>query len=90
MNLSVFLPQVLTEEGFGPITTEIAEGKTFYYAEDYHQQYLNKNPDGAPPWICAVLDHLHHAGLQDRGRTDRTDRGFESQSFLYFRNGANG
>ncbi|XP_035472796.2 mitochondrial peptide methionine sulfoxide reductase isoform X1 [Scophthalmus maximus] len=38
--------KVLTEEGFGPITTEIAEGKTFYYAEDYHQQYLNKNPDG--------------------------------------------
>ena len=38
--------QVLTEEGFGPITTEIAEAKTFYYAEDYHQQYLSKNPDG--------------------------------------------
>ncbi|XP_072296037.1 mitochondrial peptide methionine sulfoxide reductase [Eucyclogobius newberryi] len=38
--------KVLTEEGYGPITTEIAEGKTFYYAEDYHQQYLSKNPDG--------------------------------------------
>ncbi|XP_034435300.1 mitochondrial peptide methionine sulfoxide reductase isoform X2 [Hippoglossus hippoglossus] len=38
--------QVLTEGGFGPITTEIAEVKPFYYAEDYHQQYLNKNPDG--------------------------------------------
>uniref|UniRef100_A0A3Q3MKR8 Mitochondrial peptide methionine sulfoxide reductase n=1 Tax=Mastacembelus armatus TaxID=205130 RepID=A0A3Q3MKR8_9TELE len=38
--------KVLTEEGFGPITTEIAEAKPFYYAEDYHQQYLNKNPDG--------------------------------------------
>ncbi|XP_060947769.1 mitochondrial peptide methionine sulfoxide reductase isoform X1 [Limanda limanda] len=38
--------QVLTKAGFGPITTEIAEVKPFYYAEDYHQQYLNKNPDG--------------------------------------------
>ncbi|XP_070843040.1 mitochondrial peptide methionine sulfoxide reductase isoform X1 [Chaetodon trifascialis] len=38
--------KVLTEEGFGPITTEIAESKPFYYAEDYHQQYLSKNPDG--------------------------------------------
>ncbi|XP_028809044.1 mitochondrial peptide methionine sulfoxide reductase [Denticeps clupeoides] len=38
--------KVLTEEGFGTITTEIAEAKEFYYAEDYHQQYLNKNPNG--------------------------------------------
>ncbi|XP_061785446.1 mitochondrial peptide methionine sulfoxide reductase [Nerophis lumbriciformis] len=38
--------KALTEEGFGVITTEIAEGKDFYYAEDYHQQYLNKNPQG--------------------------------------------
>ncbi|KAJ4920610.1 hypothetical protein JOQ06_027749 [Pogonophryne albipinna] len=37
---------VLTEEGFGEITTEIAQEKPFYYAEDYHQQYLSKNPDG--------------------------------------------
>ncbi|KAM6991992.1 mitochondrial peptide methionine sulfoxide reductase isoform 1-T1 [Tautogolabrus adspersus] len=36
----------LTEEGYGQITTEIAEDQKFYYAEDYHQQYLNKNPDG--------------------------------------------
>ncbi|XP_036943003.1 mitochondrial peptide methionine sulfoxide reductase isoform X2 [Acanthopagrus latus] len=36
----------LTDNGFGPITTEIAGDKTFYYAEDYHQQYLSKNPDG--------------------------------------------
>jgi len=28
------------------ITTEIKLEKTFYYAEDYHQQYLSKNPDG--------------------------------------------
>ena len=29
-----------------PITTEIAQADTFYYAEDYHQQYLHKNPGG--------------------------------------------
>ncbi|KAB0368804.1 hypothetical protein FD755_019838 [Muntiacus reevesi] len=38
--------QVLSEHGFGLITTDIREGQTFYYAEDYHQQYLSKNPDG--------------------------------------------
>ncbi|HET6280810.1 MAG TPA: peptide-methionine (S)-S-oxide reductase MsrA [Polyangia bacterium] len=32
--------------GFGAITTEVAEAPEFYYAEDYHQQYLAKNPDG--------------------------------------------
>jgi peptide-methionine (S)-S-oxide reductase len=32
--------------GYGPITTEIAEAGEFYYAEDYHQQYLAKNPYG--------------------------------------------
>jgi peptide-methionine (S)-S-oxide reductase len=31
---------------FGDITTEIAPASTFYYAEDYHQQYLAKNPNG--------------------------------------------
>jgi peptide-methionine (S)-S-oxide reductase len=36
----------LAEAGFGPITTEILPAPTFYYAEDYHQQYLDKNPDG--------------------------------------------
>ncbi|XP_058406397.1 mitochondrial peptide methionine sulfoxide reductase isoform X4 [Diceros bicornis minor] len=38
--------KVLSEHGYGPITTDILEGQTFYYAEDYHQQYLSKNPDG--------------------------------------------
>ncbi|HWC36950.1 MAG TPA: peptide-methionine (S)-S-oxide reductase MsrA [Acidimicrobiales bacterium] len=38
--------QVLTEAGYGPITTEIREARAFYYAEDYHQQYLAKNPYG--------------------------------------------
>ncbi len=36
----------LTEAGFGKITTEIADAPAFYYAEDYHQQYLAKNPQG--------------------------------------------
>ena len=36
----------LTPLGFGDITTEIAPLGEFYYAEDYHQQYLGKNPHG--------------------------------------------
>jgi peptide-methionine (S)-S-oxide reductase len=36
----------LTAAGYGRITTEITETPPFYYAEDYHQQYLAKNPDG--------------------------------------------
>jgi peptide-methionine (S)-S-oxide reductase len=36
----------LRRAGYGEITTEIAEGQHFYYAEDYHQQYLHKNPAG--------------------------------------------
>ena len=36
----------LAEAGFPPITTEIAAAPEFFYAEDYHQQYLAKNPDG--------------------------------------------
>jgi peptide-methionine (S)-S-oxide reductase len=37
---------VLTSAGYGPITTEIAQAGDFYFAEDYHQQYLAKNPGG--------------------------------------------
>jgi peptide-methionine (S)-S-oxide reductase len=36
----------LSGSGFGAITTEIVDAPTFYYAEDYHQQYLAKNPGG--------------------------------------------
>ena len=36
----------LTREGYGRITTEILPAPEFYYAEDYHQQYLAKNPNG--------------------------------------------
>jgi peptide-methionine (S)-S-oxide reductase len=38
--------QALAAKGLGPITTEIAEAGPFYFAEDYHQQYLAKNPGG--------------------------------------------
>jgi peptide-methionine (S)-S-oxide reductase len=38
--------QRLNSAGYGEITTEIASAGPFYYAEDYHQQYLAKNPDG--------------------------------------------
>ena len=38
--------KVLTEAGYGPITTEIVQAGEFYFAEDYHQQYLYKVPDG--------------------------------------------
>jgi peptide-methionine (S)-S-oxide reductase len=36
----------LNDKGFGRITTEIADAPPFYYAEEYHQQYLAKNPGG--------------------------------------------
>lgn len=36
----------LKKAGFTPITTEILDAPEFYYAEDYHQQYLAKNPHG--------------------------------------------
>ena len=36
----------LTESGYPQITTEVLEAPEFYYAEDYHQQYLAKNPGG--------------------------------------------
>lgn len=38
--------EVLSKAGFGQITTEILPAAEFYYAEDYHQQYLAKNPMG--------------------------------------------
>ena len=38
--------KALSESGYGPVTTEILDAPRFYYAEDYHQQYLAKNPLG--------------------------------------------
>ena len=38
--------QALRQKGYGPVTTEILDAPEFYFAEDYHQQYLAKNPSG--------------------------------------------
>jgi len=38
--------KLLKIHGYGEITTEISLNKEFFYAEDYHQQYLAKNPNG--------------------------------------------
>ncbi|MXQ11490.1 peptide-methionine (S)-S-oxide reductase MsrA [Microvirga makkahensis] len=38
--------QALGARGYGPVTTEILDAGPFYFAEDYHQQYLAKNPNG--------------------------------------------
>jgi len=40
-----FAPR-LSQAGYGAITTEVIAAPTFYFAEDYHQQYLAKNPNG--------------------------------------------
>ena len=42
---AAFAP-VLAASGYGTVSTEIYSAPTFYYAEDFHQQYLEKNPDG--------------------------------------------
>ncbi len=47
--------RALTAAGFGKITTEIREAPPFFYAEEYHQQYLAKNPGGyCPDHSCGV------------------------------------
>ncbi|PZX19650.1 peptide-methionine (S)-S-oxide reductase [Palleronia aestuarii] len=43
--MAAFAPK-LKAAGYGPVTTEIRDAPDFYYAEDYHQQYLAKNPGG--------------------------------------------
>ena len=53
----------LTEAGYGEITTEIVPARDFYFAEDYHQQYLHKVPNGYCPnhstgVACPVGLHL--------------------------------
>jgi peptide-methionine (S)-S-oxide reductase len=53
----------LTSQGYGPITTEIREAPPFFYAEEYHQQYLAKNPGGyCPDHSCGVS--FKSAGLE--------------------------
>jgi peptide-methionine (S)-S-oxide reductase len=54
--------QRLVEAGFSQITTEIMPAKAFYYAEDYHQQYLAKNPQGycgiGGLGVCFINDNV--------------------------------
>ena len=49
----------LTAAGYGAITTEIAPAPEFFFAEDYHQQYLAKNPAGYCP--------VHATGVRFKG-----------------------
>ena len=54
----------LTAGGHGAITTEIRDAPQFFYAEDYHQQYLAKNPEGyCPDHSCGVS--FDSAGLRE-------------------------
>ncbi|HET9259857.1 MAG TPA: peptide-methionine (S)-S-oxide reductase MsrA [Acidimicrobiia bacterium] len=53
---------VLTNEGFGEITTEIEPLGTYYFAEDYHQQYLGKNPWG---YDCHANTGIPYPGLTE-------------------------
>jgi peptide-methionine (S)-S-oxide reductase len=57
----------LTEARYGPITTEIADAPPFYYAEEYHQQYLAKNPHG----YCGIggTGVSCPVGIAEAGRT---------------------
>jgi peptide-methionine (S)-S-oxide reductase len=54
--------EVVSAEGFGPITSEIAPLGDYYFAEDYHQQYLAKNPHG---YDCHANTGLAYPGLTD-------------------------
>ena len=49
----------LSKAGYGQITTEITPAPEFYFAEDYHQQYLVKNPNGYCP--------IHATGVKLEG-----------------------
>ncbi|UYM06400.1 peptide-methionine (S)-S-oxide reductase MsrA [Solicola gregarius] len=51
--------KAMTERGYGEITTTIEPLQTYYYAEDYHQQYLAKNPFGYCP--------IHATGVEYAG-----------------------
>jgi len=51
---------VINERGFGDITTEITPLGEYYFAEDYHQQYLGKNPHG---YDCHANTGIAYPGL---------------------------
>ncbi|HZO68194.1 MAG TPA: peptide-methionine (S)-S-oxide reductase MsrA [Kribbellaceae bacterium] len=67
---------VLKDAGYGDITTEIAPAGTFYYAEDYHQQYLSpaKNPHGyrchSATGVPFPVDELTRSAESDQGVRD--------------------
>ncbi|MDO5682511.1 MAG: peptide-methionine (S)-S-oxide reductase MsrA [Propionibacteriaceae bacterium] len=48
-DLAAAAQEAYSAAGYGELTTEIAEGGEFFFAEDYHQQYLLKNPQGYCP-----------------------------------------
>lgn len=52
--------EVVSADGLGPITTEITPLGDYYFAEDYHQQYLAKNPHG---YDCHANTGLDYPGL---------------------------
>ena len=56
----------LAKGGFGPITTEIGKDKTFYYAEEFHQQYLHKVPNGYCGLSGCGISYPAQASLADR------------------------
>lgn len=56
----------LAKGGFGPITTEIGKDKTFYYAEEFHQQYLHKVPNGYCGLSGCGISYPEQASLADR------------------------
>lgn len=51
---------VLTDQGFGDVTTDIEPLDEYYFAEDYHQQYLGKNPHG---YDCHARTGIDYPGL---------------------------
>ena len=55
--------KALEASGHGTITTEVREAPEFYYAEDYHQQYLGKNPNG----YCGLGGHWRVVPGRARG-----------------------
>ena len=56
----------LTKAGYGAITTEIVSAGEFYFAEDYHQQYLDKVPNGYCP--------VHATGVKYTGTVEYVER----------------
>ncbi len=60
----------LSKAGYGEITTEIREAPDFYFAEDYHQQYLAKNPDGYDCHTATGVACPIGLGVEERGVRD--------------------